>query len=188
MLNREYETVAEYSGYALKDVYRKLEKSDVARIVEFWQRNDSLPKNTTIAEAERRAGQVVVMVEQGGQIIALTSVYVAKAQDGQPYYFYRKFVQPEHRIYLMWREMLAQSYEILKAWEPKLLKEKPRGVVVVPENRKLTRKSVLRAGNKIGFFTVAYMQNGDPVYARKFDESVTGNLERPEGVPEPARA
>ena len=176
----KYRKVAEYNGYELFDVYRKLEPADLDEIVRFWRGNDALPAGVTEDEARNRAAQVAVAVTRDGQIAALTSVYVAKApRDGEPYYFYRKFVEPGHRIYLMWREMLAQTYDILKEWEPRHLPRKPHGVIVVPENRKLTRRSVLRAGNKIGFFTVGYLPNGDPVYGRKFDESVTANLAAP---------
>jgi len=179
-MHGNYHKVAEYNGYELLDVYRKLEPTDLDEVVRFWRLNDALPEGLADESARQRAGQVAVAVVREGEIAALTSVYVAKApRDGQPYYFYRKFVQPEHRIYLMWREMLAQTYEILKAWKPLHLPRKPLGMIVVPENRKLTRKSVLRAGNKIGFFTVGYLPNGDPVYGRKFDESVTSNLAAP---------
>ncbi|WP_226703506.1 hypothetical protein [Microbulbifer elongatus] len=173
----KYERVADYNGYELLDVYRRLTSEDIRAVIEFWQRNNALPKGLTERELNRRANQVVVAVVRDGVITALTSVYVDRAPlDRQQYYFYRKFVQPGHRIYLMWREMLAQSYTILKAWEPRFLPSKPLGIIVVPENRKLTRRSVLRAGNKIGFFTVGFLPNGDPVYGRKFDESVTENL------------
>ena len=181
-MQSDYRLLADYNGYQLFDVYRKLAPQDVRAVIDFWRRNDALPEGLAEAELQRRAQQVVVMVLRDGVIVALTSVYVAVApRDGLPYYFYRKFVQPGHRIYLMWREMLAQSYGILKEWEPSLLPRKPLGVIVVPENRKLTRRSVLRAGNKIGFFTVGYLPNGDPVYGRKFDETVTENLTAPEG-------
>ncbi|WP_066960218.1 hypothetical protein [Microbulbifer sp. Q7] len=176
-----YHKVADYNDYALFDVYRKLAPADLTDVVDFWRRNDALPKGLSEAEALGRAAQVAVVVVRDGRIAALASVYVARApRDGQPYYFYRKFVEPGHRIYLMWREMLAQTYTILKAWKPLHLPRKPMGIIVVPENRKLTRKSVLRAGNKIGFYTIGYLPNGDPVYGRKFDESVTENLAAPE--------
>ncbi|WP_299594157.1 hypothetical protein [uncultured Microbulbifer sp.] len=173
----DYRPLADYNGYQLFDVYRKLAPQDVHAVIDFWRRNDALPGGLADVELRRRAQQVVVMVLRDGDIVALTSVYVAVApRDGQPYYFYRKFVEPGHRIYLMWREMLAQSYATLKHWEPSVLLRKPLGIIVVPENRKLTRRSVLRAGNKIGFFTVGYLPNGDPVYGRKFDETVKENL------------
>ena len=179
----DYRRVAVYQDYELLDVYRKLTHEDLLAVINFWQRNDALPEGLSAGELTGRASQVAVAVVRDGEIVALTSVYVAVAPgDRQPYYFYRKFVEPGHRIYLMWREMLAQSYAILKAWEPRHLPKKPVGVLVVPENRKLTRRSVLRAGNKIGFFTVGYMANGDPVYGRKFDESVTENLPATEGI------
>ena len=182
-MQADYRRVAEYNGYELLDVYRKLSPEDVRAVIDFWRRNDALPEGLDEVELQRRAHQVTVAVLRDGAIAALTSVYVAIApRDRQPYYFYRKFVEPGHRIYLMWREMLAQSYAILKGWEPKHLPRKPVGVLVVPENRKLTRRSVLRAGNKIGFFTVGYLANGDPVYGRKFDETVTENLAAPEGA------
>ena len=169
-----YRKVAEYGDYEIFDVYRKLEPADRDAIAEFWLLNKALSSRR---EAQYRAGQVTVAVARERRIVAVSSVYVERvSRSGQLYYFYRKFVEPGHRIYLMWREMLTQSYAILKAWEPTQLPQKPLGVIVVPENAKLTRKSVLRAGNKVGFFTVGYLPNGDPVYGRKFDESVTENL------------
>ena len=179
-----YRKVAEYHGYQLLDIYHKLSHEDLLKILSFWQRNDAMPAGFSCGELIARAGQAVLAVVRDGEIVAVTSAHVGSSErDAEPYYFYRKFVARNHRIYLLWRTMLAHSYAILKHWEPERLPRKPAGVLVVPDTPKLARRSVRRAGNKIGFFVVDYQSDGVPIYGRKFDESVVENLAEPEGVP-----
>ena len=185
MMVGNYPRVAVHRGYELLDIYHKLSHEDLVPIISFWQRHRALPEGLSSGELIRRASQVVLAVVFEGEIVALSSAFIAHARgDGELYYFYRKFVAQEHRACLLWQAMMVESYRILKAREvesdSELLPRKPQGVLVVSDNPKLARRSVLRAVNETGFYMVDTLSNGNPVYGRRFDESLSGNLAQPE--------
>ena len=180
MMVGNYRRVAVYRGYELLDIYHKLTHEDLVPVISFWQRHRALPEGLSSGELIRRASQVVLAVMYKGEIVALSSAFVAHARgDGELYYFYRKFVAHEHRADLLWRAMLEESYRILQAREAEsdseLLPRTPLGVLVVSDNPQLARRSLQRAANKIGFYAVDALSNGNQVYGRKFDESLCGN-------------
>lgn len=99
---------------------------------------------------ERRANQVVYMVlNQQQQVVAVSTVFISKLpKDGQTYFFYRMFIQPSDRIYGMMKLLTLKTCTFLER-EPQ--QDKPKGVIIFTENRKLMRPGLKRLFKRNGF-------------------------------------
>ncbi len=126
------------SGYSISVVHRHVDNALRDELVAFWMQHGAVPD---AAEARRRAGEAVCIVRNAGsEIVAVNSVYVARFRGyADPQYFYRQFARPQDRVLRLGVAMLRQAVAALRAAHR--AGDPVRGIVLVAENPKLSRKS-----------------------------------------------
>jgi hypothetical protein len=152
-----------YGEYSIVPVYGRVTDALRGEIVEFWTRNRAIGNPR---EAWRRTGEVVYVVRRpDGAVAGVSTVYVAPGQDGRRRYVYRMFIQPGDRVYGMMAFVTAATRDLLRELD---VPNKPAGVVIVTENRKIMRKGMRRVLRKIGFTLVGKTQAGLDVWRSDF--------------------
>ena len=91
----------------------ELSAADSDAIVDFWVREKALPDEQT---ARQRVAQVVMFArDSDGDIAAVcTALPQNPPQLGQPVYFYRSFVAPQHRKTLVVYRLLKKAVGLLE--------------------------------------------------------------------------
>ncbi len=157
-------------NYALLPVFQNTTPATRAMIIRMWQENNALPAG---ADAESRARQVVIMaVVPDGMPVAVSTVYKdGFAHTGMKnppegiFYFFRTFVQPGDRVHHLSRQITACTYDHLKTYPEA---DKPKGVVIVAENPKLTKPVLDRLVGTLGWVYIGVEARGKLVYRRDF--------------------
>ena len=137
-----------YRDYRLVNIFDDPDSPLRKRVIEFWESNGVLPRD----EAERRSAEVVfVILDPRGEPAGVSTVYSdAFRATGLPYYFYRMFIAPAHRIHGMMEHMTAMTRDFLRA-RNSASAQRHGGVVVITENPKLMRPGIKRRFRHIGF-------------------------------------
>jgi hypothetical protein len=130
--------IIDYYGYRLTPVYRRIDTGLAQQIMDFWKGNRAIDDPI---ELKRRVAEVVyVALAPGGELIGISTVYIAYLDD-KPYYFYRMFIQDNHRRAGMMRQITRATYDYLQQLP---VENKPLGMIIVTENSKLMREGVRR--------------------------------------------
>lgn len=110
---------------------------------------------------------VFIARNPGGALVAVCTVYLGELTPGEPYYFYRMFIQPGDRIPGMMSFITGAARNYLRGHAAALDSEnRPRGLVIVAENPKLMRPGMRRIFEDIGY-QYAGSRNGQGTW--KFD-------------------
>ena len=152
--------VIEYNEYTIHCVYGRMTHEQQQAVITMWQRNNILPNPS---EAYRRVNQVVMMATNpDGEAVGVSTIYPQLYQgNNQWYWFYRMFVQPGDRDYGLTKLITVQTYDFLKQYQ---VENKPAGLVIITENRKLMRKGLRRLLSRIGFEYVGQDRQGQDVW------------------------
>lgn len=156
--------------YRLLPIFRNITEALGAQIIELWQRNHALPAGMNPME---RVPQVVIAaVDAGDKVVAVSTVYRAPfshsglaAGPADTFYFFRTFVQPGDRVHHLSRKITAATYDHLKKFEEA---DKPRGIMIVAENPKLTKAVLERLVGSLGWRHIGADARGKLVYRRDF--------------------
>jgi hypothetical protein len=100
--------------FTLLPAWGQASPQDQQDIIDFWLTHKALPS----AEAARqRVAQVVMFARDADGCLAgvCTAVPQRPPQLGQPVYFYRSFIAPEHRQTLLVFRMLKKAMALLEA-------------------------------------------------------------------------
>jgi hypothetical protein len=124
--------------YSVHDVRRRIDDALRAELSAFWVSHGAI---IDAAEAQRRAGEVVCIARNAaGDIVAVNSAYAADFRAaGDRHYFYRQFVRSQDRRLGLSVAMLRQAVDSLRAEHR--AGDPAKGIVLVAENPKLSRKS-----------------------------------------------
>lgn len=158
-----------YGSYRLDNVYEQMHATLAEEIVELWQEN----RVVNGAEARRRTAEVVLTIrDTSGTLVGVNSVYIQDfIKGGNPYYFYRVFIRPEDRKSFGLRSFAGKTTrEFLKSYVP-TGHSKPQGVIIVVENRKLTRPGAHRMLTRQGWTPLGKGPRGFEVWCDNFDDS-----------------
>ena len=129
----------DYHGYRLINVYQRITPEQCEEVIRFWQKNNAI---SDLDELQRRTSQVVFMVrDPQEQVCGISTVYIQNLTPGNPYYFYRMFIQPMDRISGMMRVITESTRHYL---HHATLPNKPLGMIIVTENQKLMREGMKR--------------------------------------------
>lgn len=159
-----------YGSYRLNNVYGQITPALAEEIVALWQENRVLD----VAEARRRAAEVFFTIrDTSGTLVGVNSVYVKNfIKADNPYYFYRVFIRPQNRRSFGLRSFAGKSTrEFLKSYIPTGHTSKPRGVVIIVENRKLTRPGAKRMLSRQGWTPLGKSSRGLEIWYENFDGS-----------------
>jgi GNAT superfamily N-acetyltransferase len=165
----------EFHGYRVHWVHGQSSPQLRSQIVAFWREQNAL---SDAHEAWRRTFEVAcIAVDQAGRIAGVSSVYSAQHQAlGAPYWFYRNFIDPEHRVNGLAQRMVRHTVERLAgafAGEAGA----PLGVIIVSENAKLDAPAGQRQLNRLGFVRLGADQAGRSVWQRRFAVPADGEAQ-----------
>lgn len=159
-----------YGSYRLDNVYGRITKALVDEIVALWQENRVLGE----AEARRRTAEVVLTIrDNGGNLVGVNSVYIKDfVKADNPYYFYRVFIRPQDRRSYGLRSFAGKyTREFLRGYLPPG-QTKPHGVIIIVENRKLTRPGAHRMLARQGWIPLGKSPRGFEVWCENFNDPV----------------
>ncbi len=135
------------------------------RLIRFWLDNGAIRDPF---EAWRRTFEVTcVAVDGAEEIVAVSSVYAGRLEDGgEPYWFYRTFVRPDCRVTGLSPRVLQQTLAGLAGYveEP----GSPRGVIIIADNAKLERQGALRLIRRQGFEYLGSAPLGNSIWRHHF--------------------
>ena len=150
-------------GYRMIAVYGAVDAGLGQEIVDFWQRNRAIADPR---EAQRRSAEVVFTVRDStGCLVGVSTVYEAKIQGDRRYFFYRMFIQPRDRVPGLMRRVVLATRDYLRDLR---LPGKPRGIVIVAENPKLTGRGMRRQFRRYGWQLLGRTPRGQDVWKSDF--------------------
>lgn len=155
-----------FKNYLLEPVYQQVTATVSEEIVQLWLDAKVLSR----PEAERRVKEVVLTARnENGVLVGVNTVYRQDFRSrGNTYYFYRVFIRPEDRgVFGLRRCMSLQARQFLKEY-PNPHGE-TQGVVIVNENRKLSRKGAKRMLERDGWTFWGVGPKGFDVWFVNFD-------------------
>ncbi len=160
----------QFKDYLVEPVYQQVTDSVADEIRNLWLEANVLSR----AEAERRVKEVVLTARnENGELVGVNTVY---RQDflsrNNTYYFYRVFIRPHDRgVFGLRRFMSLQARQFLKEYRNP--QGETQGVVIVNENRKLSRKGAKRMLERDGWTFWGVGPKGFDVWFVNFDGTTT---------------
>lgn len=126
--------IISFKNYRLLPVWQASDADLRKAAIDFWLRSGILPDRAT---AEKRARQLVYIIDNHHDIVGVSSAFAANAPhfNHELYYFYRMFVQPPDRIYGLAHFTALKSAQYLQQTNTT---GGPLGVLIAAENPKLT--------------------------------------------------
>ena len=169
-LEAQYGIYDRLGDYRLFPVFQNTTADLRAQIVDLWRRNNALPAG---ADPDARAKQVVILaVDTQDKPIGVSTVYrdtlthagVKNAPEGD-FYFFRTFVQPGDRAHNLPKKLTTRTYDYLKTYADA---DKPKGVIIVAENPKLTKALLEHQLGPFGWVHIGADARGKQVFRRDF--------------------
>lgn len=154
----------DYQGYAVENVYRVISPALRDEIVEMWLRNQALPNREL---ALQRVDQVFLSIRNpAGQLAGVATVYIDDFQQrGNPYYFFRMFIQPHDRIPGLMRFGAILTRDLLRGQHKP---GGPQGIIHVNENQKLMRPGMRRMFERNGYEYMGRDPKGQDIWRALF--------------------
>lgn len=160
-------SVETYSNYSLQIVFGRVNQELAREIADFWLKNNAI---TNPLEAGRRTSEVVMVIRnEQDEVAAVSTAYLDKLPDSDDlYHFFRMFIRAADRVPGLARQAVLNSIEYLASQADATAK--PKGLVMVTENRKLAAKIIVSNLKRMGFVHLGTDQGGNhqnmPKYAR----------------------
>ncbi len=164
--------VLAYKSYRLENVYQQITPEIAEDIQQLWIDTNTL----TPVEASRRVKEVVYTVRsEDNKLVGVNTVYRQDfLKKGDAYYFYRVFLHPRNRGVFGLRSLLTQqTREFLKQYDDP--QGHAKGVVIVAENKKFSRKGAIRMLKNNGWSYLGKGPRGFDVWYVNFDGSLINN-------------
>jgi hypothetical protein len=111
--------------------------------------------------------------------VAVNTVYPGRLRPNGPLlFFYRMFVQPGDRVFGLMRFLTVKGWEVLNETP---MENKPAGVVIVTENRKLQRRGMVAMLEAEGWERVGRDGQGQDIWRKLFtrDTEAAAGAEAP---------
>lgn len=165
-----YGICARVGEYRIMPVFQNTSEQLRAAIIGLWQRNRALPAGE---DGTARAKQVALIAVDGNdRLAAVSSVYRApfahsglRLTENGDFYFFRTFVQPGDRTHNLPKKLTIHTYEHLKAVAAP---DKPKGMIIVAENPKLTKKMLEHGLGPFGWVHIGQDARGKQVFRHDF--------------------
>ena len=159
----------DYHGYSLFAVYGVTTQKCRKEILELWQRNNAIASSYI---NEDRARQVVYMIRNASdQLVGVSTVYVSNfKRPGNPYFFYRMFIQQGDRVPGLMRFVTLRTRDLLAANHKQ---GQPHGLLIVTENQKLMRPGMQRMFNRNGFEYLGQGPRGNDIWVSHFNRQAS---------------
>ncbi len=160
-----------FRHYRLESVYLDTTAGQRAAISGFWLRERAIADPR---EAERRAGEVVLVVrrDDSGELAGVSTVALRRLGDGRPVYAYRMFLREQDRVpYLMLTVVLA-TRDFLRGFRHP--QAQPVGMLHVNENPKLMRSGVRRFFQRHGYRYLGQNRRGQDLWLAEFGDGPAG--------------
>ncbi len=152
-----------FSGYRIFCVYGKVDSGLARELVDFWIDNKAI-QNPQRAKA--RVPQVALIARNSaGRLAGVSTVYISMLNRNQRYYFYRMFIQPTDRVSGMMRFMTLRTRDYLRGLK---VEDKPQGMAIVTENRKLMDRGMRREFERAGFTCLGKTPKGFDLWISEF--------------------
>lgn len=153
------------AGFGFRDlrivpVFGCLGRQRAAELSEFWLSRGAIRDP---AEARRRTAEAVFLVLADERIVGVNTVY--RAQLGE-YWFYRRFMDPAHRLAGLGPRLFRATVELLAGRRD--ADGNPRGIAVVAENPKLARPGARRMLARLGLRACGQTPRGQDVWRLDF--------------------
>ncbi|MDI1228473.1 MAG: hypothetical protein PSY14_12390 [bacterium] len=169
-LEAHYGVCDRLDEYRLLPVFRNITKSLGEEIIDLWRRNHALPAGSDPAQ---RVSQVVLAaIDADDKLVAVSTAYRAPfshsgLQGGtdDEFYYFRTFVQPGDRRHNLPKKLTNSTYDHLNTLPPE---GRPKGVVIVAENPKLTKKLLEHELGPFGWVHIGQDARGKQVFRRDF--------------------
>ena len=153
-----------YGNYRIVDLYGQMIPHIADKIISFWRKNHALPANESGQERVRQI--VLAAFNEKDEVIGVNTVYPGKLKgDGPLFFIYRQFIQPEDRVFGLMRYMTMKAWAVLGDKE---IEEKPEGVIIITENRKLMRPGIAALFNKWGWQHLGRSPKNEDIWLKKF--------------------
>jgi hypothetical protein len=156
--------------YRLLPVFRNITPQLGAKIIELWRRNNALPAG--IDPAQRLSQVVLVVIDGDDKLVAVSTAYRApfshsglQGGEDEVFFFFRTFVQPGDRRHNLPKKLTNSTYDQLKTLPPET---RPKGVIIVAENPKLTKKLLEHELGPFGWIHIGQDARGKQVFRRDF--------------------
>lgn len=123
----------------ISNVWTRVDHELESDIIAFWSEYKMLPPG---ADANDRAGQVVLTVRHQGKIVGLTSSDVVRFRqlNDNIFFLFRMVVLPEFRVPGIESKLIVTSRDILEAYAEKQTMNKCVGMLTFVENPQLIAK------------------------------------------------
>jgi hypothetical protein len=158
-----------FGHYRLDIVYGHMTAELSGEVITLWLNNQVVPRR----EAQRRTAEVVMTIRDSSNVlVGVNTVYIQDfIKANNPYYFYRVFIRPEDRRSFGLRSFVSKATrEFLRNYYP-VGHEKPHGVVIVVENRKLARPGAQKLLARQGWTLIGKGPRGYDVWIENFDSA-----------------
>lgn len=158
-------------NYRLDNIWTTQTPEIETEIIDFWLRSGALPNRE---EALKRVGQVTVLGRTAaeGQIVSVSSVYLQFNQQlGYSFYYFRCFVEEQHRRAYLARHMLLATQKELNSRfvageNPQVL-----GMIIETQNSILRQHRTRAVWSETGFIYIGRNERSEPVRVFYFDDA-----------------
>lgn len=154
------------SDYLIDNVYLTLDTGTRQEIIDLWTGERVLD----LVSAKQRVNEVVCTIRNPqGRLIGVNTVYPDTFQaDGNRYYFMRAFIQKSERgVWGLILSVLHTTVGFLK--EHGNAAERPEGIIMAVENKKLWRKGAHHQLKKHGWTFLGAGPRGNQIWYVRFD-------------------
>jgi len=154
----------EFQDYRIVNMFRDKSEQEIEAIADLWRRNQVLPRQTSPYE---RVPQVVYSaLDRDERVVAVSTIYRGEVgEHGDPYFYYRMFIDPNARIPWLMRYMTMMTYQLLRDTP---MPEKPVGMAIVMENPKLSGPGMNRRWERWGCTYIGKDPRGHDIWLRDF--------------------
>lgn len=169
-LEARYGVCDRLDEYRLLPIFQNITPELAGQIIDLWRRNHALPAGM---DPMKRVPQVVLAaIDAQDRVVGVSTAYRApfshsglQGDTANEFYFFRTFVQPGDRRHNLPKKLTNSTYDHLKS-----LPEggRPLGVIIVAENRKLTKKLLEHELGPFGWRHVGQDAQGKQVFRRDF--------------------
>ncbi len=156
----------QFGPYQLNFVFQSVSEKDRKDVVRLWMQERIIPDPN---EAERRSHELSFTIRNSeGELVGVSTVYIQNFRNPQdPHFFYRMFIRPADRVPKLMTFVTQKNLYCLNDYK---MPNKPLGVVIVTENRKLMGPGVIREFKKIGMKLLGKDPRGLDVWHYSFLE------------------
>ena len=155
-------------GFSFRDlrivpVFGALSRQRAAELSDFWLSRGAIRDP---AEARRRTVEAVFLVLADDRIVGVNTVYRGQLGALGEYWFYRRFMDPAHRLAGVGPRLFRATIDLLAGRRD--AEGNPRGIAVVAENRKLARPGARRMLARLGLQACGQTPQGQDVWRLDF--------------------